>query len=90
MDWTSAWYVYAFFGNTGLEVGLNDDGLTNYCTWNAADGPIRGVDVAQAMLDIAGTAYLMEGADPVLKARYPRRCSSVLTVLEDILKELGA
>ncbi len=43
-----------------------------------------------AMLDIAGTAYLMEGADPVLKARYPRRCSSVLTVLEDILKELGA
>ena len=29
-DWTSAWYVYAFFGNTGLEVDLNDDGLTNY------------------------------------------------------------
>ena len=22
MDWSSAWYVYAFFGNTGLEVGL--------------------------------------------------------------------
>ena len=31
MDWSSAWYVYAFFGNTGLEIGLNDDGLTNYC-----------------------------------------------------------
>ena len=30
MDWSSAWYVYAFFGNTGLEVGLNDDGITNY------------------------------------------------------------
>lgn len=55
MDWSSAWYVYAFFGNTGLEVGLNDDGLTNYCTWNSADGPIRGVDVAQAMLDIAAS-----------------------------------
>lgn len=53
MDWSSAWYVYAFFGNTGLEVGLNDDGLTNYCTWNSTDGPITGVDVAQAMLDIA-------------------------------------
>ena len=26
MDWSSAWYVYAFFGNTGLEVGLNEDG----------------------------------------------------------------
>lgn len=55
MDWSSAWYVYAFFGNTGLEVGLNDDGLTNYCTWNSADGPITGVDVAQAMLDIAAS-----------------------------------
>lgn len=53
MDWSSAWYVYAFFGNTGLEVGINPDGLTNYCTWNSTDGPIRGVHVAQAMLDIA-------------------------------------
>ena len=55
MDWSSAWYVYAFFGNTGLEVGLNEDGLTNFCTWNSTDGPIRGVDVAQAMLNIAAS-----------------------------------
>ena len=55
MDWSSAWYVYAFFGNTGLEVGLNEDGLTNYCTWNSAASPIRGVDVAQAMLNIAAS-----------------------------------
>ncbi len=64
MDWSSAWYVYAFFGNTGLQVGLNDDGLTNYCTWNSADGPIRGVDVAQAMMDISkssGFASLTDG-----------------------------
>lgn len=54
MDWSSAWYVYSFFGNTGLQVGLNDDGITNYCTWNQKDGDIRGVDVAQAMLDIVG------------------------------------
>lgn len=54
MDWSSAWYVYSFFGNTGLQVGLNDDGITNYCTWNQAQGDIRGIDVAQAMLDIAG------------------------------------
>lgn len=53
MDWSSAWYVYAFFGNTGLEVGLNEDGLTNYCTWNSTDGAIRGTDVGQAMLSIA-------------------------------------
>ncbi len=55
MDWTSAWYVYAFFGNTGLKVGLNDDGLTNYCNWNSSDGPVAGVDVAQAMLSIAAS-----------------------------------
>lgn len=54
MDWSSAWYVYSFFGNTGLQVGLNNDGITNYCTWNQADGEIRGVDVAQSMLGIAG------------------------------------
>lgn len=53
MDWSSAWYVYSFFGNTGLQVGLNDDGITNYCTWNQTDGDIRGIDVAQAMLRIA-------------------------------------
>ena len=55
MDWSSAWYVYAFFGNTGLEVGLNDDGLTNYCTWNSTDGPISGVDVARAMRSVAAS-----------------------------------
>lgn len=54
MDWSSGWYVYSFFGNTGLTVGLNDDGITNYCTWNSTDGKIKGTDVAQSMLDIAG------------------------------------
>ena len=55
MDWSSAWYVYAFFGNTGLTVGLNDDGLTNYCTWNSTEGAIRGVDVAESMLAVAAS-----------------------------------
>lgn len=55
MDWSSAWYVYSFFGNTGLEVGLNKDGITNFCTWNGTDGPIKGVDVAKAMLNIAAS-----------------------------------
>ena len=36
-------------------MGLNPDGITNYCTWNSTEGPIRGVDVAQAMLDIAAS-----------------------------------
>ncbi len=55
MDWSSAWYVYAFFGNTGLEVGLNPDGITNFCTWNSAENSIPGTEVAQAMLDIAAS-----------------------------------
>lgn len=55
MDWSSAWYVYAFFGNTGMEVGLNEDGITNYCDWNKKEGAIKGVDVAQSMLDIAAS-----------------------------------
>ena len=53
MEWSSGWYVYSLFGNTGLSVGLNDDGITNYCTWNATDGKIRGTDVARAMVNIA-------------------------------------
>ena len=55
MDWSSAWYVYAFFGNTGMEVGLNTDGITNYCTWNQKEGTIKGIDVAQSMLEIAAS-----------------------------------
>ena len=53
MEWSSGWYVYSFFGNTGLTVGLNDDGITNYCTWNSTDGAIHGTDVAKSMMDIA-------------------------------------
>lgn len=63
MDWSSAWYVYSFFGNTGLSVGLNDDGITNYCTWNQTDGDIRGVDVAEAMLQIAANPGFSNRSD---------------------------
>ncbi|NDO45510.1 extracellular solute-binding protein [Clostridium sp. MD294] len=53
MDWSSAWYIYSFFGNTNMKIGLNEDGITNYCTWNDKEGDICGVDVAKAMLNIA-------------------------------------
>ena len=45
MDWTSGWYLYSFFGNTGLDFGVNDDGVTNHCNWNAIITSIKGVDV---------------------------------------------
>lgn len=54
MDWDSGWYLYSFFANTGLELGLNDDGMTNYCTWNSGEGDIKGTDVGEAMWNIAG------------------------------------
>ena len=53
MEWTSGWYMYAFFGNTGMEFGINEDGVTNYCNWNTKKGDIKGVDVAKALIDIA-------------------------------------
>ena len=43
-----------------------------------------------AMLDYAGAAYLMEGSDPALKARFPRHCASVEDTLEEMLAALEA
>lgn len=49
MQFDSGWYSYSFFKGAGFDVGLNDDGVTNHCNWNAEGG----TKVAQAMLDIA-------------------------------------
>lgn len=62
-DWTSGWYLYALFGNTGLTVGLNSDGMTNYCTWNSTENSIKGVDVAKSMLSYAANPHLLVGGD---------------------------
>lgn len=53
MDWSSGWYLYSFFGKTGLKFGLNDDGVTNFCEWNGKTGDVSGLDVAKAMKSIA-------------------------------------
>lgn len=53
IDYSSGWYIYSFFKGAGLEVGLNEDGITNYCNWNATDTKYKGVDVAEAMLAVA-------------------------------------
>ncbi|MBQ8591345.1 MAG: extracellular solute-binding protein [Lachnospiraceae bacterium] len=63
MDWSSGWYLYAFFGGTGLEFGINEDGVTNYCNWNSTEGAIKGVDIAQAMLDIAASPAFVNKGD---------------------------
>lgn len=63
MDWTSGWYLYSFFGNTGMDFGINEDGVTNHCSWNATDGAVKGVDVAQAMLNIAASPAFANVSD---------------------------
>lgn len=62
MELTSGWYMYAFFGNTGLTFGINDDGVTNNCNWNSTEGPIKGTDIVQSIMDIAANpAFLCQG-----------------------------
>lgn len=63
MEWTSGWYMYSFFGNTGLEFGVNEDGVTNYCNWNATEGPIKGVDIVNALMDIAASPGFLNQPD---------------------------
>lgn len=61
MQFDSGWYLYSFFGNTGLDFGINDDGVTNHCNWNSTEGSIKGVDIAQALLNITQSpAFLMQ------------------------------
>lgn len=52
MEFDSGWYLYTFFGLTGLEFGINDDGVTNHCNWNSTENDIKGVDVTEALLSI--------------------------------------
>lgn len=53
IDYSSGWYIYSFFKGAGLDLELNEDGISNYCNWNATDTRYTGVDVANAMLKIA-------------------------------------
>lgn len=64
MEFTSGWYLYSFFGQTGLEFGLNEDGVTNYCNWNSTEGSIKGTDIVQALYQITSSpAFISEGND---------------------------
>lgn len=63
IDFSSGWYLYTFFGATGMQVGLNDDGISNYCTWNTAEGSITGRDVANAMIAIASNPGFLNAVD---------------------------
>ena len=48
---------------TGMDMYLNDDGVTNYCNWNRTDGDINGIDVAEAMINIAKNPGFLNAGD---------------------------
>ena len=50
---SNGWYLYSFFKGAGLDMYVNEDGVTNTCNWNATDTPITGVQVVEALLAIA-------------------------------------
>ncbi len=59
MDVSNGWYIYSFFQGAGLDLTLNDDGLTNTCNWNQAGG----TDVVQAILDLFKTGVFVDMSD---------------------------
>ena len=78
----------------GFTLADKGKGLRGLCT-------ALGVDLSETvafgdnwndapMLEAAGIGYLMAGAAPALREKFPNQCASVLTVLENILKEIGA
>ncbi len=59
MEFNSGWYLYSFFGNTGLQFGLNEDGVTNFCNWNTTEGTITGMHVGEALVKmVSSPAFL--------------------------------
>ena len=63
MDFTGGWYLYSFFKGAGLDVEINDDGLTNTCNWNTTEGKYKGIDVAKAMCAIASNKGFLNCGD---------------------------
>ena len=53
MEFNSGWYLYTFFGNTGLSLSIKPDGITNECNWNSQTGDITGAAIKQALDSIA-------------------------------------
>lgn len=63
MDFANGWYIYSFFKGAGFDLSVNDTGSANVCNWNEASGTYKGVDVARAMLEIAGNPGFVSLSD---------------------------
>lgn len=63
MEFNSGWYLYSFFGNTGLDFGINEDGVTNHCNWNTTEGEITGIHVAEALVKLVSSSAFIPQLD---------------------------
>ena len=62
---SNAWYFYSWFKGAGLDMHVNEDGVTNSCNWNATDTSITGVQVVEALLAITSNPGFKEAdSDP--------------------------
>lgn len=57
---SNGWYLYSFFKAAGLEMELSEDGVTNRCTWNAADAEIPGTSVLARLMEIGAHPGFIE------------------------------
>lgn len=84
---SDAWYIYSFFKGAGYDVTLNEDGVTNNCTWNAEGA----TDVAQAIIDLGknkGFESVKEDADIVTGIKDGKFAAAVSGVWNsDAIKE---
>lgn len=63
MELNAGWYLYSFFGNTGLQLSLNEDGVTNYCNWNTTEGSVTGMDIGEAIVKIVSNPAFVAQVD---------------------------
>ena len=62
---SNGWYIYSFFKGAGLDMHINEDGVTNTCNWNATDTDITGAQVVEALLGIAqNPGFINADSDP--------------------------
>ena len=62
---SNAWYFYSWFKGAGLNMHVTEDGVTNTCNWNTTDATITGVQVLEALLEIAKNPGFKEAdSDP--------------------------
>ena len=52
------WYLYSFFKGAGLNMAVNEDGVTNSCDWNNE----TGAAVCQGILDLVATGAFIADA----------------------------